>query len=69
MIIVFLVTFSAACVAAWFSPIRYEAEARLLVLFNAEQSGNQDIVERPSILSIDGLRATESEVDILRGAP
>ncbi|MEN2976145.1 lipopolysaccharide biosynthesis protein [Tistrella bauzanensis] len=67
MIIVFLVTFAAACVAAWFSPIRYEAEARLLVLFNAEQSGNQDIVERPSILSIDGLRATESEVDILRG--
>ncbi|WP_372014670.1 GumC family protein [Tistrella mobilis] len=66
MIAVFLVTVVGACVAAWFSPIRYEAEARLLVLFNAEQSGNQDLVERPSILSIDGLRATESEVDILR---
>ncbi|MBN2751644.1 MAG: lipopolysaccharide biosynthesis protein [Rhodospirillaceae bacterium] len=49
-------------------PLFYTAEARLMVLFSREQSGAQDLMGAPSMISVDGLRATETEVGILRSS-
>ncbi len=49
-------------------PLLYTAEARLMVLFSREQSGAQDLMMSQSMVSVDGLRATETEVGILRSS-
>jgi len=57
----------AVAVAGWMmSPVRYTAKSQLLVLFGREQSGAQGLSDIPSVLSIDGVRATQSEVEFLR---
>ncbi|MBK1663490.1 lipopolysaccharide biosynthesis protein [Rhodospirillum rubrum] len=49
-------------------PLFYKAEARLMVLFSREQSGAQDLMGAPTVVSVDGLRATATEVGILRSS-
>ncbi|WP_337997623.1 lipopolysaccharide biosynthesis protein [Oleispirillum naphthae] len=57
-----------AALAAPSFPLLYTAEARLMVLFSREQSGAQDLMGVPSMISVDGLRATETEMGILRSS-
>jgi len=52
--------------AAWIaSPSRYTARLQLLVLVGREQSSSSGL-NAPSVVSVDGVRATNSEVEFLR---
>ncbi len=51
--------------AALFTRTQFTADSRLLVLVNREHTGGQDLTSVPGILSIDGLRSVEAEVEII----
>ena len=62
---ILLVSMAIAILAWYASPVRYTAKVQLLVLAGREQSSAQGL-DAPAILSIDGIRATNSEVEFLR---
>lgn len=68
ILIAFLIPLILAMAAATQAPRRYTAETRLMVLFSREQSGAQDLLGAPSIISVDGMRATQTEVQLLKSS-
>lgn len=53
--------------AAFSTKTQYTADGLLLVIVNREYQGNQDITGGgPAVLSIEGLKAVESEIQIIR---
>jgi uncharacterized protein involved in exopolysaccharide biosynthesis/Mrp family chromosome partitioning ATPase len=65
MLFAFLLPVLIAGLAALGARTTFDVEARLMVLFSKEQTGAQDLLGGPSILSIDGLKATETESGIM----
>ncbi len=65
MLIAFVLPILAGIVTAFLTRTTFDVEARFLVLFSREQTGAQDLLGSPSIISIDGLKATETESEIM----
>ncbi|MBU0723999.1 MAG: hypothetical protein KJ904_08115 [Alphaproteobacteria bacterium] len=62
----FLLIFAIGVTAAVKTQTQYTAEGRMLVLISREHAGNQSAAGlTASIISVDGLKAVESEINIL----
>lgn len=62
----FLAVFFIGLVAAVTSETQYNAEGRMLVRVSREHAGDQSVASSgPAVVSIDGLKAVESEINIL----
>lgn len=67
ILIVALIPVTAGVIAAIVSEKEYSAESLLLLLVTREQSGDQAVTSSgPAVLSVEGLKAVEGELRILR---
>lgn len=55
--------------AAYFAKTQYTADGLMMVLVNREVTGNQTVADTgPAVLSIEGLKSVQSEVEIITSA-
>ncbi|KZD07957.1 GumC family protein [Oceanibaculum pacificum] len=66
IVLAFLLVFAIGVAAAWKTETQYTAEGRMLVMISREHAGAQGLGSLvPSVISVDGLKAVESEINIL----